>query len=55
MVGFGRFVAVKNIFNILSLSTHGLFFTDQGPGPGLQPGFTDVGRCLKYALKSPKK
>ena len=36
MVGFGRFVAVKNIFNILSLSTHGLFFTDQGPGPGLQ-------------------
>ena len=38
MVGFGRFVAVKNIFNILSLSTHGLFFTDQGPG--LQAGAT---------------
>ena len=40
MVGFGRFVAVKNIFNILSLSTHGLFFTDQGPG--LQAGATGM-------------
>jgi hypothetical protein len=41
MVGFCRFVAVKNIFNILSLSTHGLFFTDQGPG--LQAGATGRG------------
>jgi len=53
--GYGRFVACFRIFYILSLSTHGLFFTDQGPGPGLQAGFTGVGRCLKYALKSPKK
>jgi len=48
--GLSRFASVLKNFIILSLLTHGLFFTDQGPGPGLQAGFTGVGRCLKYAL-----
>ena len=32
MVGFGRFVAVKNILYILSLSTHGRFLQAKGQG-----------------------
>jgi len=35
-------------FNILSLSTHGLFFTDQGPG--LQAGAT--GRGYRQGLQA---
>jgi hypothetical protein len=51
-VGGGRFVFLLKILYILSLSTHGLFFTDQGPGPGLQAGAT--GRVYRRGQVPPK-
>ncbi len=47
-VGGGRFVFLLKILYILSLSTHGLFFTDQGPG--LQAGAT--GRGYRQGLQA---
>ena len=47
-VGGGRFVFLLKILYILSLSTHGLFSTDQGPG--LQAGAT--GRGYRQGLQA---
>jgi len=46
--GASRFAAFQENIIILSLSTHGLFFTDQGPG--LQAGAT--GRGYRQGLQA---